>query len=88
MIEDWPAVDRCAGSPAATCDYLGQLDSDSLVYTIAVQALSIRNALPSFEKENSTNLLDTAIAATEVGRLIRTLVRRPCVRVADRQRLL
>ena len=68
MIEDWPAVERCADSPAATCDYLGQLDSDSLVYTIAVQALSIRNALPSFEKENSTNLLDTAIAATKDSR--------------------
>jgi hypothetical protein len=37
---------------------------DSAAYSIAVQALSIRNALPSFEKENSTNLLITAIAPT------------------------
>ena len=111
MIEDWPAIGRCARSPTAACDYLAQLDSDSLVdtlaappevqgrffynddfsgvnferakvplhrilahlissaddpaaHSIAVQALSIREVLPSFEKENSTSLLNPAIRPT------------------------
>ena len=109
LVKDWPAVNQCAASPTATCEYLGQYANDDPVHTlaappeaegrffynddlasvnfkhgqfplrqvlaellsaadsatphsIAVQALSIRNTLPNFEKENPNTLLNMTIA--------------------------
>ena len=35
LVNDWPAVDQCAASPTATCEYLGQYASDDPVHTLA-----------------------------------------------------
>ena len=35
LVGDWPAVQHCKDSGAATCEYLGTLDKGASVYTIA-----------------------------------------------------
>ena len=99
LVAEWPAVEQCRSSAAATCQYLKKLDIGTPVYTIAappdaggrffyrddlqgvnfkrgqiplsqvlgqlqaqsndggshaiaVQALSVRDTLPTFEKDN------------------------------------
>ncbi|MBT8102264.1 MAG: cupin-like domain-containing protein [Gammaproteobacteria bacterium] len=111
LVTDWPAVEQCRSSAAATCQYVEHLDTGTPVYTIAappeaggrffyrddlqgvnfnrgqiplvqvlgqlmaqsdapsahsiaVQALSIRDALPDFEKENPINLIDASVPPT------------------------